>query len=74
MEANPYNLIAFQFDAYTYHARLTITPGAGRYSAGLHGLEAVDNSYELPAQELPPLNAQALPWWTGGAGDLLTQK
>lgn len=38
MEGNAYNLMAFQTEAYTDHARLTIT-GARQHSKGISGLE-----------------------------------
>ena len=40
MEENPYNLIAFQSDAYTEAARLAIDPNPRHSAAGVHGLEA----------------------------------
>ena len=53
MEANPYNLIAFQFDTYTDHARLTITPEPDATLRVFMAWRPLSTPVELPAQELP---------------------
>ena len=53
MEANPYNLIAFQFDAYTDHAQLTITPEPDATLRVFMAWRPLSTPVELPAQELP---------------------
>ena len=52
MEANPYNLIAFQFDTYTDHARLTITPEPDATLRVFMAWKPLDRSVELPPQTL----------------------
>lgn len=53
MEPNPYNLIAFQAEAYTDHARLTITPAPDSVLRVFMAWSPLDSPAELPAQDLP---------------------
>jgi len=53
MEPNPYNLIAFQFDAYTDHARLTITPEPDSLLRVFMAWKPLESPVEVPAQDLP---------------------
>ena len=53
MEQNPYNLIAFQSDAYTDHARLTVTPEPGSLLRVFMAWKPLESSMEIPAQDLP---------------------
>lgn len=52
MEANPYNLIAFQSDAYTDHARLTITPEPDTLLRVFMAWKPLEEPVTLPAQDL----------------------
>ena len=52
MEASPYNLIAFQSDAYTDHARLTVTPEPDTLLRVFMAWKPLQESVELPAQDL----------------------
>ena len=53
MEQNPYNLISFQADAYTDHARLTITPEPDSVLRVFMPWKPLEAPVELPAQDLP---------------------
>ena len=53
MEPNPYNLIAFQADAYTDHARLTVTPEPDSLLRVFMAWKPLEAPADLPAQELP---------------------
>ena len=53
MEQNPYNLISFQTDAYTDHARLTITPEPDSVLWAFMAWKPLEAPVELPAQDLP---------------------
>lgn len=53
MESNPYNLIAFQQDAYTNHAALSITPEPESLLRVFMAWKALDAPVDLPAQTLP---------------------
>ena len=53
MEANPYNLIAFQAEAYTDHARLTVTPEPDSLLRVFMAWKPLEAPADLPAQELP---------------------
>ena len=52
MQESPYNLIAFQTDAYTQSARLTVTPEPDTMLRVFMAWTALDEPVELPAQEL----------------------
>lgn len=52
MEGNPYNLIAFQGEAYTDHARLTVTPEPDTLLRVFMAWKPVEAPVEIPAQEL----------------------
>ena len=52
MEGNPYNLIAFQGEAYTDHARLTVTPEPDTLLRVFMAWQPVEEPVDLPAQEL----------------------
>ena len=52
MEENPYNLIAFQSDAYTEAARLTITPTPDTVLRVFMAWKPLEEPVELPPQEL----------------------
>lgn len=53
MEQNPYNLISFQAEAYTDHARLEISPPPDSVLRVFMAWKALDEPVELPAQTLP---------------------
>ena len=53
MAANPYNLIAFQAEAYTDHARLTVTPEPDSLLRVFMAWKPLEAPADLPAQELP---------------------
>ena len=53
MEANPYNLIAFQSTAYTDHAQLTAEPAPDTVLRVFMAWKPLDAPVEIPAQELP---------------------
>ena len=53
MESNPYNLIAFQQDAYTNHAALSITPEPESLLRVFMAWKALDAPVDLSAQTLP---------------------
>ena len=53
MEANPYNLIAFQAEDYTNHARLTVTPEPDSLLRVFMAWKPLEAPAGLPAQELP---------------------
>lgn len=53
MEPNDYNLIAFQFDAYTDHARLTVTPEPDSLLRVFMAWKPLEAPLEIPEQELP---------------------
>ena len=52
MEGNRYNLIAFQGEAYTDHARLTVTPEPDTLLRVFMAWKPVEEPVDLPAQEL----------------------
>lgn len=53
MEQNPYNLIAFQSDAYTDHARLTVTPEPDSMLRVFMAWKSLESPIDIPAQDLP---------------------
>lgn len=53
MEQNPYNLIAFQSDTYTDHARLTVTPEPDSVLRVFMTWKPLESPAEIPAQDLP---------------------
>ena len=53
MEQNPYNLISFQTDTYTDHARLTVTPEPDSVLRVFMAWKPLESPVELPAQDLP---------------------
>ena len=53
MEPNPYNLIAFQAEAYTDHARLTVTPAPDSVLRVFMAWSPLDSPADLPPQDLP---------------------
>ena len=53
MEPSPYNLIAFQADAYTDHARLTVTPEPDSLLRVFMAWKPLEAPMDLPAQEFP---------------------
>ena len=53
MEANPYNLIAFQAEDYTNHARLTVTPEPDSLLRVFMAWKPLEAPMEIPPQELP---------------------
>lgn len=53
MEQNPYNLISFQAEAYTDHARLEISPRPDSVLRVFMAWKALDEPVELPAQTPP---------------------
>jgi hypothetical protein len=52
MEGNPYNLIAFQTDAYTEHARLAISPEPDTLIRVFMAWKGLDAPVDIPAQTL----------------------
>lgn len=53
MEGNPYNLIAFQSDDYTDHARLTVSPEPESILRVFMAWQALEAPAEIPPQTLP---------------------
>lgn len=53
MEGNAYNLIAFQSEAYTDHARLTVVPAPDAMLRVFMAWRPLDAPIEIEAQELP---------------------
>lgn len=58
MEQNPYNLIAFQGEAYTSRAQLTVSPAPDSVLRVFMAWQAMDAPMELPEQELPAFQRQ----------------
>ena len=58
MEQNPYNLIAFQGEAYTGRAPLTVTPAPDSVLRVFMAWQALEEPVELPEQELPAFQRQ----------------
>ena len=52
MQDNPYNLIAFQSDAYTRTAQLTVTPEPDTLLRVFMAWTPLERPVELPAQSL----------------------
>ena len=52
MEANPYNLIAFQTTAHTDHARLTVDPAPDTVLRVFMAWKPLERSVQLPSQTL----------------------
>ena len=52
MEANPYNLIAFQREAYTEAAQLTVEPAPDTLLRVFMAWKPLEKPVEIPAQEL----------------------
>ena len=53
MERNPYNLIAFQQEAYTEVAKLTVTPQPDSMLRVFMAWKPLENPVDIPAQTLP---------------------
>ena len=53
MEQNPYNLIAFQQEAYTEAAKLTVTPTPDSVLRVFMAWKPLTEPVDIPAQELP---------------------
>ena len=53
MEQNPYNLIAFQQEAYTEAAKLTVTPAPDSLLRVFMTWKPLEKPVDIPAQELP---------------------
>ena len=53
MEQNPYNLIAFQQEAYTEAAKLTVTPAPDSILRVFMTWKPRTEPVDIPAQELP---------------------
>lgn len=53
MQGNPYNLIAFQQEAYTESARLTITPEPDSVLRVFMAFQPLEEPISVPEQELP---------------------
>ena len=53
MEQNPYNLIAFQQEAYTEAAKLTVTPAPDSLLRVFMTWKPLTEPVDIPAQELP---------------------
>ena len=56
MQDNPYNLISFQTDAYTDHARLTVTPEPDSMLRAFMAWKSLEHPIDIPAQDLPAFN------------------
>lgn len=54
MEQNPYNLITFQSEAYTDHARLTITPEPDSILRVFMAYKPLKQPVDIPEQTLEP--------------------
>ena len=67
MEANPYNLIAFQGAAYTGRARLTVTPQPDSVLRVFMAWKGLEKEVDIPPQELPAFQRTgfALVEWGG---------
>ena len=53
MEGNPYNLIAFQQEAYTESAKLTVTPAPDSLLRVFMTWKPLEAPVDIPAQDLP---------------------
>ncbi len=53
MEQNPYNLISFQYGAYTDHALLTVSPEPDSVLRVFMAWQALDAPVDIQPQELP---------------------
>ena len=71
LEENPYNLIAFQTDAYTDHARLTVTPEPDTVLRVFMAWKSLDAPVEIEAQPLtaPTREGFTLVEWGGSRVD-----
>ena len=71
LEENPYNLIAFQTDAYTDHARLTVTPEPDTVLRVFMAWKPLDALVEIEAQPLtaPTREGFTLVEWGGSRVD-----
>ena len=71
LEENPYNLIAFQTDAYTDHARLTVTPEPDTVLRVFMAWKPLDAPVEIEAQPLtaPTRQGFTLVEWGGSRVD-----
>ena len=58
MEGNDYNLLSFQQEAYTDHARLTITPQPDSVLRVFLAWQALDAPVEIPPQSLEPFQRE----------------
>ena len=58
MEDNAYNLMAFQTEAYTDHARLTIAPEPDSLLRVFLAWKPVEDPVELPSQTLEPFQRE----------------
>ena len=67
MEQNPYNLIAFQGEAYTDRARLTVTPAPDSVLRVFMAWKGLEEPVDVPPQELSAFQRQgfALVEWGG---------
>ena len=68
MQANEFNLVAFQLDAYTDHAKLTITPKPDSLLRVFMAWRPLEGPVEIPEQDLPAFQRKgfaAVEW--GGA-------
>ena len=54
MQNNPYNLISFQQEEYTDHARLTVEPQPDSILRVFMAWQALEEPVDIPAQELEP--------------------
>ena len=71
LEENPYNLIAFQTDAYTDHARLTVTPEPDTVLRVFMAWKPLDAPVEIETQPLtaPTREGFTLVEWGGSQVD-----
>ena len=68
MQSNPFNLISFQFEHYTDHAKLTITPQPDSLLRVFMAWRPLTEAVEIPEQDLPSFQRKgfaAVEW--GGA-------
>ena len=74
MEANPYNLIAFQSAAYTDHARLTISPEPDGLLRVFMAWQPLEAPADIPPQNLPAFERTGFTVVEWGGAEITTGK
>ena len=74
MEANPYNLIAFQSAAYTDHARLTISPEPDSLLRVFMAWQPLEAPADIPPQNLPAFERTGFTVVEWGGAEITTGK